>query len=97
MGGADKLPAVKGHIPARFAPELNKLSSLLPHQGQPAGPLRAFANWLYKASTSVRAVCVAMWQRHDLLSKHDHAVRLRKPTGNRRLSSMTRRVRLLER
>ena len=39
---------------------------------------------------SVRAVCVAVWQRHDLLSKH-RLLRLEKLTGSRPLSSMTSR------
>ena len=53
-------------------------------------------NWLCKASMSVRAVC-GVWQRHDLLSKHDRLLRLEKTHREQTIELNDEQIRLLER
>ena len=88
-------PAVKGRIPTG---SLEIEQAILDYSHRPpAGPLRvAQRTGSAKASTSVRAVCVAMWQRPSTCSASMTACCAskthREQTG---LSSMTSEIRLL--
>ncbi len=75
-GLLDKLPGCKG---ATLSPD------------QPMARCGSRKNWLCKASTSVRAVCVACGNVTTCSPSMTACCASRKPTGNRRLSSMTSR------
>ncbi len=88
-GLLDKLPGCKGAHPNRVAPEIEQ--AILDYSlTRPAhGPLRV-AQKLVLQGINVSAGGVrGVWQRHDLLSKHDRLLRLEKTHVSRPLSSMT--------
>lgn len=88
-------PAVNRLIPIGSLPRLNRPSSITPSPDQPMARCGSHKNWLCKASMSVQAVCV--WQRHDLLSKHDRLLRLEKTHREQTIELNDEKIRLLER
>ncbi len=96
-GLLDKLPGCKGAHPNRVAPEIEQaiLDSALTRPTH--GPLRV-AQELALQGINVSAGGVrGVWQRHDLLSKHDRLLRLEKTHREQVIELNDEQIRLLER
>ncbi len=96
-GLLDKLPGCKGAHPNRVAPEIEQ--AILDYSlTQPThGPLRV-AQELALQGINVSAGGVrGVWQRHDLLSKHDRLLRLEKTHREQTIELNDEQIRLLER
>lgn len=96
-GLIDRLPGARGPHPNRVAAEIEQ--AILDHAlAQPChGPMRVAQELMLRgiqvSSGGVRGV----WQRHNLLTKHDRLLRLEKATAERKLTLTDDQVRLLER
>lgn len=96
-GLIDRLPGAKGPHPNRVSAEIETavLAQAMDHPCY--GALRVEhelrMRGLQVSSGGVRGV----WQRHDLLTKHERLLRLEKATGERRLELSEEQIRLLER
>ncbi|MEA1649036.1 IS481 family transposase [Nitrospirillum sp. BR 11164] len=96
-GLIDRLPGPRGPHPNRVPAEVETavLDHALAHPCH--GPLRVAQELAMRniqvSSGGVRGV----WQRHNLLTKHDRLLRLEKSTAERRLTLSDEQIRLLER
>lgn len=96
-GLIDRLPGAKGPHPNRVSEEIEKavLDHALDHPCH--GALRVEHELRLKgiqvSSGGVRGV----WQRHDLLTKHERLLRLEKATAERKLALSDEQIRVLER
>jgi transposase InsO family protein len=96
-GLIDRLPGAKGPHPNRVSDEIE--TAILDHalENPCHGATRVEHELRLKgvqvSSGGVRGV----WQRHDLLTKHERLLRLEKATGERKLELTDQQIRLLER
>jgi transposase InsO family protein len=96
-GLIDRLPGAKGPHPNRVPAEIEQavLDHALAHPCH--GALRVEQELRLKgiqvSSGGVRGV----WQRHDLLTKHERLLRLEKATAERKIELTEEQIRLLER
>ena len=96
-GLLDRLPGAKGPHPNRVATEIEM--AILNHAlAYPChGPMRVAQELMLRgiqvSSGGVRGV----WQRHNLLTKHDRLLRLEKATADRKLTLSEEQIKLLER
>ena len=96
-GLLDRLLGAKGPHPNRVPAEIE--TAILDHAlAHPChGPMRVAQELMLRgiqvSSSGVRGV----WQRHNLLTKHDRLLRLEKTTAERQLTLSDEQIRLLER
>jgi transposase InsO family protein len=96
-GLIDRLPGTRGPHPNRVAPEIE--SAILDHalehpcHGATRVEQELRLKGLQVSSGGVRGV----WQRHNLLTKHDRLLRLERATAERKIELKEEQVRLLER
>ena len=96
-GLLDKLPGCKGAHPNRVAPEIEQAILDYSLTRPTHGPLRV-AQELALQGINVSAGGVrGVWQRHDLLSKHDRLLRLEKTHREQTIELNDEQIRLLER
>ncbi len=96
-GLLDKLPGCKGAHPNRVAPEIEQTILDYSLTRPTHGPLRV-AQELALQGINVSAGGVrGVWQRHDLLSKHDRLLRLEKTHREQTIELNDEQIRLLER
>lgn len=96
-GLIDRLPGTRGPHPNRVAPEIETaiLAHALEHpcHGSTRVEQELRLKGIAVSSGGVRGV----WQRHNLLAKHDRLLRLDKTTADRKIELKDEQVRLLER
>jgi len=96
-GLLDRLPGAKGPHPNRVAKEIEDavLAHAMDHPCH--GPVRVAQELALRgiqvSSGGVRGV----WQRHDLLTKHERLLRLEKATAERRIELSDAQIKALER
>ncbi|MGU5658887.1 helix-turn-helix domain-containing protein [Aeromonas veronii] len=96
-GLLDKLQGCKGAHPNRVAPEIEQAILDYSLTRPTHGPLRV-AQELALQGINVSAGGVrGVWQRHDLLSKHDRLLRLEKTHREQTIELNDEQIRLLER
>ena len=96
-GLLDRMPGAKGPHPNRVAAEIETaiLDHALEHpcHGATRVEQELRLKGIAVSSGGVRGV----WQRHNLLTKHERLLRLEKATGERKIELKEEQVRLLER
>ena len=91
-GLLDKLPGCKGPHPNRVAPEIEQAILDFCLDNPTYGPLRV------SQELALQGIAVsAVWQRHDLLSKHDRLLRLEKTHREQAIELNDEQIRLLQR
>ena len=95
-GLIDRLPGRGGHTPTGWQPRSRQPFSTMPLPILPwldAGGAGVQAQGHAVSSGGVRGV----WQRHNLLTKHERLLRLEKTTAERKIELKDEQIRLLER
>lgn len=96
-GLIDRLPGAKGPHPNRVSEEIEQavLDHALQHPCH--GALRVEQELRLKGVQVSAGGVRGVWQRHDLLTKHDRLLRLEKHTAERKIELSEEQIRLLER
>ena len=96
-GLLDRMPGAKGPHPNRVAAEIETaiLDHALEHPCH--GATRVEQELRLKGIQVSSGGARGVWQRHDLLTKHERLLRLEKTTAERKLELTDEQVRLLER
>ncbi len=96
-GLIDRLPGAKGPHPNRVSEEIEKavLDHALAHPCH--GALRVEQELRLQGIAVSSGGVRGVWQRHDLLTKHERLLRLEKATAQRKMELSDEQIRLLER
>ena len=96
-GLIDRLPGAKGPHPNRVSEEVEKavLDHAMDHPCH--GALRVEQELRLKGIAVSSGGVRGVWQRHDLLTKHERLLRLEKATAERTIELTDEQIRLLER
>ena len=96
-GLIDRLPGAKGPHPNRVSEEIEKavLAHALQHPCH--GALRVEQELRLQGIAVSSGGVRGVWQRHDLLTKHERLLRLEKATATRKMELSDEQIRLLER
>lgn len=96
-GLIDRLHGAKGPHPNRVSPEIEQavLDHALDHPCH--GALRVEQELRLKGLQVSAGGLRGVWQRHNLLTKHDRLLRLEKQTAERKIELSEEQIRLLER
>ena len=96
-GLIDRLPGARGPHPNRVSEEVEKavLDHALDHPCH--GALRVEQELRLKGIAVSSGGVRGVWQRHDLLTKHERLLRLEKATAERKMELTDEQIRLLER
>ncbi|MCV3768670.1 IS481 family transposase [Rhizobium sp. TRM95796] len=95
-GLIDRLPGAKGPHPNRVPAEIEE--AVLAHSLDPPchGALRVEQELRLKGLSVSSGGVRGVWQRHNLLTKHERLLRLEKETAERRITLTDEQVKLLE-
>ena len=96
-GLLDKLPGCKGPHPNRVAPEIEQAILVFCLDNPTYGPLRVSQELVLQGIAVSTGGVRGVWQRHDLLSKHDRLLRLEKTHREQAIELNDDQIRLLER
>jgi transposase InsO family protein len=96
-GLIDRLPGAKSAHPNRVAVEIEQaiLDHALAHPCH--GPIRVAQELVLKGIQISAGGVRGVWQRHNLLTRHERLLRLEKATAERKLSLSDEQIKLLER
>ena len=96
-GLLDKLPGCKGPHPNRVAPEIEQAILDFCLDNPTYGPLRVSQELALQGIAVSAGGVRGVWQRYDLLSKHDRLLRLEKTHREQAIELNDEQIRLLER